>query len=44
MFNHKYIMIYNNNIIFTKKININSKKEREKYMFIIFQIFEVNEF
>ena len=42
MFNHKYIMIYNDNIIFTKIININSKKEREKYMFIIFQIFEIN--
>ena len=42
IFNQKYIIIYNNSIKFAKKININSKKERENFMFIIFQIFEVN--
>ena len=43
IFNQKYLMIFNDSIKFTGEINIVSKKEREKYLFIILKLFEDNE-
>ena len=42
-FNQKYLMINQNNIKLTNKINLFSRNQRKKYMFIIFQLFEVKE-